>query len=60
MEAQILELLAQKPMSYRDVQRALRVDKDTCRTVLAEMKAKNLVMYNQTDKVLELYRVAMF
>lgn len=60
MEAQILELLAQKPMSYRELQRELKVDKNTCRTVLADMKAKNLLFYNQTDKVLELYLVAMF
>jgi lambda repressor-like predicted transcriptional regulator len=59
IQDQIIALLEKKPMSYEDLQREMGMRRDPLRSVLADMKAAKRVMYNQTDKVLEVYKVAM-
>jgi hypothetical protein len=59
IEDKIIALLTKQPLSYVDLQRALKIRRDPMRSILADMKGEKKVMYNETDKVLEIYRVAV-
>jgi hypothetical protein len=59
IEDKIIALLTKQPLSYVDLQRALKIRRDPMRSILADMKAAKMIFYNQTDGVLEIYRVAV-